>query len=206
MANPLKIAHEIALHLDGHPVFQKIVSLGQKLWREISKALLSKLAIGGAAKIHLRIYELVPAVLAFPSGLVLEEFHTVATIGAFSLKNGPSLPVAGILSWAFHGSPQTNPSKSPYFIDIMVFYHRSVVAFTWNDGRLEDWEAKSKKTSFAAHYSNIPKFHLEPGNYIKSISNWRTVCFDFCQEREKPGLPPFLTRYVLQALEFVTFF
>jgi hypothetical protein len=102
MADPLEIASKIALHFNGHAVFQEILFLAQQFRRQVSQTLLSILTIGGTAKIHLWIQKLVPTVLAPASGVVLEEFHPMTTFGARGLKDGPRFPVTAVLSRTFH--------------------------------------------------------------------------------------------------------
>jgi hypothetical protein len=93
---------KIALHLKGHPVFQKIISVSQEFWRQVSQALLGILAVRCATKIHFRVQKSMTALLAKPRRVILKEFHFVAALGARHLKNGPRFPVTGVLSWAFH--------------------------------------------------------------------------------------------------------
>lgn len=64
MADPFEILTKVVLCLNGHAIFQQIVSFGQKFRREVAEALLSIWAIGGTAKIHLRVHKSMAALLA----------------------------------------------------------------------------------------------------------------------------------------------
>ena len=91
MPDALKIRSEIALHLDGHPIFQQILLLGQQLRGQGAQALLGILAVGGAAEIHFGIeHALVP-------------HRTLQRRVVSSLKNSISWPQWGI------GSSKTEP-------------------------------------------------------------------------------------------------
>jgi hypothetical protein len=65
--------------------------------------LFGKLAVGGTAEIHFRIDEAVTAAAALAGGVVFEKFDRMVALWTFDLKNGPRLPILGILSRAFHG-------------------------------------------------------------------------------------------------------
>ena len=103
MADSFKIAFKIAFHFNCHPILEQVLFLGQKLRRQIADTLLRILAVGGTAKIHLRIDETVSAIAALARRIVFEKLHCVITLGALDFKNCTRLPVLRVLSGTFHG-------------------------------------------------------------------------------------------------------
>jgi hypothetical protein len=104
MANPFEILFEVALHLNGDPVFQEIVFLCEKLRRQFPETLFGKFAVSGTAKVHLRIDHLMATISTFPIGLVFEKLYITPAIWTLGLKDIARFPVAGVLAWTFHGS------------------------------------------------------------------------------------------------------
>jgi hypothetical protein len=64
--------------------------------------LFGKLAIRGAAEIHLRIQKTVAAVAAFAGGIIFEKFNRFGAFGAIGFKDGAWHPVLCILTRTFH--------------------------------------------------------------------------------------------------------
>jgi hypothetical protein len=102
MPDPLEVLSKIALHFNGHPVLQEVISLGQELWRKVAQTLLGIRAVGSASKIHFGIHKSMTAFFAQACCVVLEKFHFIAALGALDFKDRPRLPVTAILSGTFH--------------------------------------------------------------------------------------------------------
>jgi hypothetical protein len=104
MTDPSEICFEIPFHFNSDPVFEQIFFSCQKFGRQGTDALLCKFAIGCTPEIHFRIDESVAAVMAFPGGIIFEEFNGMAALGTGFLKNRPGFPIATVLTRTFHNS------------------------------------------------------------------------------------------------------
>ncbi len=82
---------------------RSVISFGQKLRRKVAQTLLSVRAVGGTAKIHVRVHKSMAAFLAQARCVVLEKFYFISALGALDFKDSPRLPVTAVLSRAFHG-------------------------------------------------------------------------------------------------------
>jgi len=102
MAYPLEIQLEIEFHLNRDPVLEEIFFLLYQFRRKVAEAVLGKLAVSCATKIHLGIEHLVPALLARSPGLIFEKLDLVAAVGAFGIEYRVEFPKPWVLSWAFH--------------------------------------------------------------------------------------------------------
>ena len=119
MTTLLKVTMEVSLHLDSDPVFEEIISLGEKLRRKFTQALFGKPAVDGTGKIHFRVDHLFPAMPASSTRLVFKELHITAAFGTWHREDGSWLPITGILSRTFHHSSPAI-SEFPRFIEILV--------------------------------------------------------------------------------------
>jgi hypothetical protein len=61
-------------------------------------------AVGGAAEIHLGIDDPLSTFFAEAGGVVFKELEIGAAVGALGLEDRTGLPVAAVLSGAFHVS------------------------------------------------------------------------------------------------------
>jgi hypothetical protein len=102
MTDASEICFEIPFHFNGDPVFEQIFFSCQEFGWQGADALFGKFAVGCTPEIHFWIDEPVVAVMAFPGGVILEEFHGMAALGAGFLKNRPGFPIATVLTWTLH--------------------------------------------------------------------------------------------------------
>jgi hypothetical protein len=102
MANPFEIPFKIVLHLNGNPVLQKILFLCNEFWGKVPNALLGIGTVGGTAKVHTGVQKTVAALLASTGSIIFKKLYLITTVRAFYLIDGSWLPVATVLSRAFH--------------------------------------------------------------------------------------------------------
>ena len=102
VADAFKISAEVPFDGNGHPVLEQVFPAGQEFRRQAAKTLFGIFTVRSAAKIHLGVEHPFAAFFAAAAGFVFEKFHVTAAFGAGGFKNGPWLPVAGILSGALH--------------------------------------------------------------------------------------------------------
>jgi hypothetical protein len=103
----LKVLFEITLHFNGDPVLKQLFLLGEQLRRQFPETLFSEFAVSRAAKVHFGIDQLMPAFFAAPGGLILKKFYRIVANGAANFIDGSRLPIAAVLSRAFHCYPPT---------------------------------------------------------------------------------------------------
>jgi hypothetical protein len=110
VTNSFKIVFQAHFHFHGHTVLEKVFLLLYQLGRKVSKALLSEIAMGCAAKIHFWIESILPAFLAFATSFIFKELYLGAAIWTFGVKDSVKFPIARVLSGALHISV-SSPSK-----------------------------------------------------------------------------------------------
>jgi hypothetical protein len=103
MTDSSEILFEIPFHLNGYTILEEVLFLGNQLGRKIADALIRVPAVRGTTKIHFGIEKSVTTFFAQTRGVIFKKLYHSPTFGAFGLKDGPRLPIAAVLSRAFHG-------------------------------------------------------------------------------------------------------